>query len=199
MQINKEFLKSLNPCADRYKHFLKHHGEFNGSFSEFMDLPNLDYEDKIWVAVIVLTKNQLVKWSILCAESVIHIFEANYPGNKSLSNCINCINYLKSINDFNNLTDAQSLEIKRHLGIIRDYCTAHANYAALAANHSTIAATLTAILTATHAATYASDAARSATVSARCATESADYAGEDAAKHSQQALNLQFLKQVISL
>jgi len=195
MQINKEFLKSLNPCTDRYKHFLKHHGEFNGSFSEFMDLPNLDYEDKIWVAGEILNKNQLVNWSILCAESVIHIFEANYPGNKSLSNCIE---FLKTVNDFNNLTDAQSLEIKRHLGIIRDYCADHANYAASAAIYAACVAVY-----ATHAAaldaTYASDAARSATSAADYAGEDAAFADEDAAKHSQQALNLQFLKQVISL
>jgi len=195
MQINKEFLKSLNPCTSRYEHLLEHYGEFSGSLSEFLDLPSGYYTDKVWVAGEILNKNQLVSWAILCAESVMYIFEANYPGNKSLSNCID---FLKTVKDFNNLTDSQSLEIKRHLGIIRDYCTAHANYAASAAVYAACVAVYTACVAALDA-TYASDAARSATSAARSAANAAAFTDEDAAKHNQQALNLQFLKQAISL
>jgi len=56
MQINKDVLKILEPCVDRYENYLRHHGEFNGSLSEFMDLPNISYEDKTWVAKRVLTQ-----------------------------------------------------------------------------------------------------------------------------------------------
>jgi len=190
MQINKDVLKSLNPCADRYKDYLKHNSDFSGSLNDFLDLPNLDYNDKLWVAGEILNKNQLVSWAILCVESVMYIFDANYPGNKSLSNCIN---YLKSIKDFDNLTNAQSLEIKRHLGIIRDYCTAHddgADHAAAFAARS-----------ARYAAAAASNAAASATYAsyaARSAANAAAFTDEDAAKHNQKELNIQFLKQVTS-
>jgi len=224
MQINKELLKSLNPCTDRYKHFLKHHGEFNGSFSEFMDLPNLDYEDKIWVAVIVLTKNQLVKWSVLCVDSVVHIFEDKRPDDKRLSDCIS---YLKSINDFNNLTNAQALEIKKH-GMAANaaffsanatvyatnatYAAANAAYAVRCAASGAANAVQAAIYAAGAAARearYATSAATSATnyAATSAATSATNYAAtyDDrdsinyAAKYSQQALNLQFLKQVTSV
>jgi len=183
MQINKEFLKSLNPCADRYKNYLEHHGEFNGSFSDFLDLTNLDYNDKIWVAVRVLTKNQLINWSILFAESVVHIFEDKHPDDKRLSDCIE---FLKTVDDFDNLTDTEIEEIKKHIDITR----------------ATTDATFRADF---RAAAWAACAAQAARFATEFATESAFYAAKNAgenftaAKHSQQALNLQFLKQVTSL
>jgi len=96
MQINKEFLKSLNPCADRYENYLEHNASFDGSISDFLELDTISYEDKVWVAVRVLTSNQVVNWSVLCAESVVHIFEDKHPDDKILSNCID---FLKTVND----------------------------------------------------------------------------------------------------
>jgi len=184
MKINKEVLKGLNPCADRYKHFLKHHANFDGSLSEFLDLPNLEYGDKAWVAVRVLTKNKRVKWAMLCVESVVHIFEAKYPYDRCLSNCIR---YLKTVKDFNSLTDTEREEIEKHLDIIKKALPAYATYATSAAVRS---------------ATYTTSAAvRSAAYATEAAFHAAKDAGEDAnaAKQKQEALNLQFLKQVISL
>jgi len=193
MQINKEFLKSLNPCADRYKNYLEHHGEFSGSLSDFLGLPDLDYNDKVWVAERVLNKNQAVNWSILCAESVVHMFEDKHPGNKSLSNCIE---FLKTVNDFNNLTDTEKEKIKKHLYIIGDYYAAYA----VGAAHALYAANATyAACAAACEARYAVDVATYATNAAYNAANAAAFADEDAAKHNQQALNLQFLKQAISL
>jgi len=186
MQINKEFLKSLKPCADRYENYLEHHASFDGSFSEFIDLPYLDYNDKVWVAVRVLTSNQAVKWSVLCAESVVHIFEDKHPDDKSLSTCIN---FLKTVNDFNNLTETEKLEIEKRLDIIQ------VNYAACAVD-----AVFAAIYAAFHATSAAFHAANAAKYAVFAAIYAAKNAGEDAdsAGNNQKELNLQFLKQVTS-
>jgi len=192
MQINKELLKSLNPCFDRYKDFLKHNASFDGSLSDFLGLPDLDYDDKVWVAEKVLTKNKRVKWAILCAESVMYIFEAKYPDDKRISNCIN---YIKSVNDFDNLTDTERAEIEKHLDIIEKD---------LPASYATRAAVQAATYAARFATTSASSAVHSTTYATNAATDAAEYAaknaGEDAnaAQQNQEALNIQFLKQVIN-
>jgi len=199
MQINKEFLKSLNPCANRYEHFLEHYGEFNGSLSDFLDLPDLYYDDKIWVAKKVLTKNQAISWGVLCAESVVHIFEAKRPDDKRL---INCINFLKSINDFSSLTIDQALEIKRHESDTDDVIASnsaddaayYASYAAYAAAYSaTFAASVSEDV---YAAAYAT---KHATYAARFAFHAASNSINDDAEQKQKYINLQFLKQVVSL
>lgn len=128
MQINKDVLKSLNPCTSRYWNFLKYNADFSGSFSEFLELDSVSYDDKVWVAVSVLNKSQLVNWTKLCAESVLHIFEKEQPKDKRVSNCID---YLKSIDDFNILTDIERDEIEKHIGTTtkNTYDTAYTNYA----------------------------------------------------------------------
>jgi len=209
MQINKEFLKSINLFTDRYEHFIKHHGEFNGSFSEFLDLPNVNYDDKIWVAREILNKNKAVKWATLCAESVVHMFEAKYPDDKRLSDCIN---YLKSINDFDRLINCQPLEIKKHkiatsaatdaahaaasATLFSTNATAHAaNYAATSAHAAAHSATFAS--TSFQAVIYAAHAAQAA-IYASYATHAVCDSNKIAALENQEALNLQFLKQVIN-
>jgi len=191
MQINKEFLKSLNPCDDRYKHFLEHHSDFDGNFIEFLDLGTISYEDKVLIAEKVLTKNQAVSWAILCAESVMYVFEAKHPGNKRLSKCIN---FLKSIKDFNNLTDTEKWEIKKHEDI------SGVNYVASAVHYALYTAyyALYAVNYAANSAVYATTAARDAVYAALLAAADT---GEDAdaAGNNQKALNLQFLRMACSL
>jgi len=192
MQINKEVLKSLNPCFDRYEHFLENNANFDGSFNDFLDLTNLDYDDKTWVAEKILTQNQAVIWSVLCAESVLHIFEKKYPKDKRPRDCIN---FLKTVKDFNNLNDIEKSEIKRHLDIIQvSYATDCVAYAATAVHY----ATYNSARAASGAANYAIHTANNAAYSAAYAAKNA---GEDvsAAGNNQQALNIQFLKQVTSL
>jgi len=212
MQINKEFLKSLNPCADRYKHFLEHHGEFNGSLSEFMELPNVAYSDKVWVAEKVLTQNQAVSWATLCAESVVSIFEARYPKDKRLSNCME---FLKSVNDFNSLTIDQALEVRRHESAARAACVSSGTsgadgvIAARGASGASVFESAHAVHAAAYAATASHDAhatsaaVRSATCAANAAFHAAFYADLDsnkiAAFKNQEALNLQFLRMACSL
>jgi len=206
MQINKEVLKSLNPCADRYKHFLEHNADFDGSFNDFLDLPNVDYNDKVWVAEKALNKNQSACWATLCAESVVSIFEAKYPKDKRLSNCIN---FIKSINDFDNLTNAQVLELKRHISAARSATFAahyalHTADATIEAAHAVYCALYTAYY-ALYAVNYAANSAVYATTAARDAINAALLAaadtGEDAnaAGNNQQELNIQFLRMACSL
>jgi len=209
MQINKEVLKSLNPCADRYKHFLKHNASFDGSLSEFLDLPNLAYSDKVWVAEKVLTQNQAVSWATLCAESVVHMFEAKNTDDKILNNCIN---FLKTINDFDNLTDTEREEIEKHRDIIGDCCTARASRSAVRANYYALYAVYAAnaLYAVCAAVRLIADAAYNAVRCANYATSAAHYAAnpttysvsdstKNAAQQNQEELNIQFLKQVISL
>jgi len=180
MKINKDVLESLEPCADRYENYLEHHASFDGSFSDFLDLPNLDYNDKVWVAEKILTKNQAVSWAILCAESVVHIFEDKHPDDKILSTCIN---FLKTVNDFNSLTDTEKWEIEKRLDIIQ------VNYSVYAVD---------AVFAAIYAAFHATNAAFHATNAAAFATNAASDSISADDKEKQEALNLQFLKQVTS-
>jgi len=188
MQINQEFLKNLKPCTSRYKNYLEYNSDFDGSFSEFLNLDTISYDDKVWVAVRVLNQTQRVKWSILCAESVVHIFKNQYPDDKSISNCIN---FLKTVKDFDNLTDAERLEIEGY--------ASHATYAGDNALTVDAAIAADAVVYAAYSAIYASVSYVSE--SASCAVHAAAKAGgavdEDAAKHNQRELNIQFLNQII--
>jgi len=204
MNINKEFLKSLKPCADRYENYLEHHGEFNGSFNDFLDLPNISYSDKVWIAEKILNKNQAVKWSVLCAESVVHMFEDKHPNDRYISDCIR---YLKTVKDFNSLTNIEREEIKKHLGIIKKALPAYADYAAYHATCATTSATTSAadavhyaLYAAVYAAADAGEDADAVHYALYAAVYAAADAGEDAdtAKQKQKELNIQFLKQVIN-
>jgi len=191
MKIDKDVLKDLNPCADRYKNFLKHNADFSGSLSEFMDLPTVAYSDKIWVAKRVLNKNQAVSWATLCAESVVHMFEEQHLDDKRPRDCID---FLKSVNDFDSLTVDQALGIKRHeeaANAVR-FTAFHATNAVSAANATEAAAAC--------AANYVDYFAEYAVQAAHYAIEAATYASDSinsADKEKQEALNIKFLKQVI--
>jgi len=197
MHINKEVLKSLKPCADRYENYLRHHANFDGSFGEFLDLPNISYSDKVWIAEKVLTKNKRVKWAILCAESVVHVFEKEYPDERCISNCIR---YLKTVKDFNSLTDTEREEIERHLDIIQKALPA---YAAFAAHYAVCAAAYAAhsAIYATSAVSYAIYATSAVSYATLAAFHATADAGEDAdgARNNQRELNIQFLRMACSL
>lgn len=108
MRVTAAAIRKLNPCKDRIENFEKMYPEYDGSMYEFLQLENISYSDKIWVAVMMLSKNQLVVWSIACAESVKHIYESRHPNNKSLSILLD---YMKTIPDFSNLTKLQKAKL----------------------------------------------------------------------------------------
>lgn len=93
MENNTKKLKDLKPCADRFKNWLEHYGDFEGSFCEFLDLDKITYDDKIFVIRKLVPIEILERWAILCAESVLYIFEEKHPNDKRPRECIN---YLKT-------------------------------------------------------------------------------------------------------
>lgn len=80
MIIDKYYLKSLDPCADRYKNYLENYKDFSGTLSEFLDLPNITLRDKCWVYFRSVPTNNIPLIAADIAESVLHIFEDKYPG-----------------------------------------------------------------------------------------------------------------------
>ena len=82
MKVTTEIIKNLNPCIDRLEHYLEHYSDFDGTIEDFLALEMLTHNDKIWVSVRLMSKEQRVKFSILCAKSVLHIFEEKYPEDK---------------------------------------------------------------------------------------------------------------------
>lgn len=125
MIINKEIISNFKPCKERFDVFLDAYSDFNGSFDEFLDLDKISYQDKIWVSQRVLNKNQLIHFGLLCAESVLNIFEKKYPQDKRVSDCIQ---FLKTIPNFSDMSSNQGKEILAHRN------TADAAYAADAAD-----------------------------------------------------------------
>ena len=83
MLINKRVIAELNPCKERFENFANHYSNFEGNLKEFISLENITYSDKVWVATRLLKRPQLVKWGALCAQSVLHIFEAKFPNDKA--------------------------------------------------------------------------------------------------------------------
>ncbi len=67
--INKEIIKSLKPCADRYENYLKHYPDFEGCLEEFLDLEHISHTDKIWVSVRVMPRFWVECFAIDCALS----------------------------------------------------------------------------------------------------------------------------------
>ena len=49
MIITKKYLKSFSPCENRWKNYLKHYSDFEGSFYEFLCLDKISIEDKHWL------------------------------------------------------------------------------------------------------------------------------------------------------
>ena len=84
MQINLSIINNLSnkPCIERLESAFLHYKDFDGNLSEFIALDKITYHDKVWVIKNLLSKPQLVRWGVLCAESVLYIFEDKYPDDK---------------------------------------------------------------------------------------------------------------------
>ena len=83
--INKEFLKSLDPCTDRWKNYLTHYSEWSGTTLEFMDLEHISDKDRLWVGLRpeIIPEKKLHLLGCQYAEDVLHIFEKEYPDDES--------------------------------------------------------------------------------------------------------------------
>jgi len=179
MKITNKLIADLKPCKDRHEFYLSHYDGKDLEFDDFIDSEFLTYSDKIWVAKRILNKNQLVHWVILCAQSVLHVFENKYPKDKRPRECLE---YLISIKDFSNLTDEQIKEIRK---VRRAAADAAAAYAAADADAAYAAAA---------AADADADAADAAVYAAYAAADAADADAAADARKEQEQLNLSFLK-----
>ena len=77
--ITKDYLKSLSPCEDRYKHYLTHYKNWSGTLEKFLDLPKLSHDDKKWVFFRSIPKDKFRFIAADFAERVLHIYENKYP------------------------------------------------------------------------------------------------------------------------
>jgi hypothetical protein len=77
--INKDYLKSLSPCEDRYKHYLEHYKNWSGTLDEFLDLPKLSCRDKRWVFFRSVNKKILHLTAINFAEPILNVYETRFP------------------------------------------------------------------------------------------------------------------------
>lgn len=51
MKITKDFIKSLNPCSDRWRDYLQYYPKWSGSLLRFLRLKEISVEDKLWVFI----------------------------------------------------------------------------------------------------------------------------------------------------
>ena len=80
MKISKSVIETLNPCKDRFDNYVEHYGDREFTTRQFMGLKNITQSDKLWVSFRLMPKENIALAAADIAESVLHIFEAKYPG-----------------------------------------------------------------------------------------------------------------------
>lgn len=161
MLINKETLKQFRPCDRGFNNFVTNYPEFNDSFIKLLDLPEIPYADKIWLAKKVLNKNQLVHFGLFCADSVLHIYESKYPNNSAPRDLLK---YLSGIKDFSVMTqdEISTIRTKRAAAADAAYAVAFDAVAVAAAADADAAYADAAYAAAAYATAYATAAAYAA-------------------------------------
>ena len=115
MKINLELIKKFEPYYSLILEFEKEYPNYNGELEEFLKLEKIGFQTKTWVAVRLMTRTQLVKFAISCVEPILPIFEEKYPEDKSPRACLE---YLKTYGSFENLTEDQINEIRKHRYVV---------------------------------------------------------------------------------
>jgi hypothetical protein len=82
--FDNEYIKTLDPCADGWKNLIKHYPNWSGTPLDFLELEHVPVEDKQWLLLRedFLLERDLHLYACFCAESVLHIFEKEYPNDK---------------------------------------------------------------------------------------------------------------------
>jgi hypothetical protein len=177
MLITKDYLKSLCPCEGRYKHYLKHYSDWQGTLEEFLDLSELTHDDKKWVFVRSIEKDRLRLVAADFAERVLHIYESKYPNDDRPRKAIEAARS----GDKNAAADADAAD-----------AAAAAAYAAAAAAYAYAAA---AAADAADAAAAAADAAAAAAYAAAAAAYAAAYAAAAAyARKKEEQSQIEIMK-----
>jgi len=82
MRITREKIESVNLGANSFNNFIKYYPDFDGDLQAFINLEYVTYSDKVCAVTRLFTRQQNIRWSILCAEPVLHLFEEKYPNDK---------------------------------------------------------------------------------------------------------------------
>ena len=175
MLITKNYLKTLSPCEDRYKHYLEHYKDFEGTLDAFLDLSELTHDDKKWVFVRSIDKSKLRLIAADFAERVLHIFESKYPNDDSPRKAIEA-----AINGDVTTARADAYDAAAYAAYDAAYAAAYAADAAAAC---------------ADAAADAADAARAAADAARAAaTYAADADAYAAARKDEEKAQIEIMK-----
>lgn len=163
MKINAEIIRKFNPCDGRFNNYLKHYGDQTFDIQDFIVLENITYSDKVWVVTRLFTKEQNIKWSILCASKVLSIFEEKYPNDKRPRHALEAVEkYLNEPSEMNenaayaaanaahaaNVADAANAAgaagaagAAAHTAYAAAYAAANATYAPARTAYATVRAT----------------------------------------------------------
>ena len=171
MRISTAIIKELKPCKDRLENYLKHYQDFDGTLEDFILLDKITYNDKVWVFNRLASKEQNVKWALLCASSILHIFEDKFPNDKRPRVALEAIEAW-----LNNPTKENAANA--------------ANDAAYAAANAAYAANAYSAAYAAYAAYAAANAANAANAAAYAAYAAANAA---AVRINQEEVNLMFM------
>lgn len=104
IRINTAYIKTLDPCQDRFDNWKKHYDNFDLSLSEFLDLSQITHRDKLWVFFRSIPKHQIPLVAADFAEQVLHFYENTYPNDNRVKEAIRMAR-VKNI-DLNNSIDA---------------------------------------------------------------------------------------------
>ncbi len=88
MMINLEYVKSLNPCADRLKNAEEHYKDLEISLHDFLDLNKITHQDKLWIYFRSIPQELIGKVAADLAEEVLHLYESVYPNDHRPRNAI---------------------------------------------------------------------------------------------------------------
>lgn len=68
MKLSLADIKALNPCKHRLDNFISHYPDFDADIEAFLELENVTYDDKIWVARRLMNKKK--KWQRVVSVSL---------------------------------------------------------------------------------------------------------------------------------
>lgn len=74
IKINKEVIAAYKPCKDRFDKYLESYSNFNGDIQGFLDLSNISYKDKLWVACHIIPRSVLEVFALDCAFSTYAVY-----------------------------------------------------------------------------------------------------------------------------
>ncbi len=216
LNITVDKIAAFNPCENRFSNFKKHYPFFSGSVENFLSLDNITHQDKVWVCVRMMSRNQRFYWARACALSVLEIFEAKYPDDKRVRELLD---FLGTIPDVTKMSEVELTKLRILRSAAAAASAAYAAAYAAAADAAYSAAAAYAAYSADAAYSAAADAAYSAAAYAAAAdaaySAAAAYAAySDAAaaraaysadadkagaRQAQEELNLILLNQIMEM